>query len=55
MHGRALLMELLVWLVPFLCVKRKRRERMKEKRREIEVKEELKKKKFQDPQTRQIN
>ena len=34
MHGRASLMELLVWLIPFLCVKRKRRERMKEKRRE---------------------
>ena len=26
------LMESLVWLIPFLCVKRKRREKMKEKR-----------------------
>ena len=36
MHGRASLMESLVWLIPFLCVKRrekraKRREKMKEK------------------------
>ena len=35
-HGRSSLMESLVWLIPFLCVKRreKRREKMKEKRRE---------------------
>ena len=33
-RGRSQLVESFVWLIPFLCVKRKRRERMKEKRRE---------------------
>ena len=37
MHGRASLMESLVWLIPFLCVKRKRREEdEREKKREDE-------------------
>ena len=49
MHGRASLMESLVWSIPFLSVKRrerKRRERMKEKRREIEMKRNERKDEF---------
>ena len=43
MHGRASLMESLVWSIPFLCGEKgeERRERMKEKRRE-KMKEEIK-------------
>ena len=39
MHGRSSLMESLVWLIPFLCVKRrekKKREDVREKKREDE-------------------
>ena len=39
MHGRSSLMESLVWLFPFLCVKRrekKKREDEREKKREDE-------------------
>ena len=32
MDGRSLLMESLVWLLPFLCVQRKRGEKREEKR-----------------------
>ena len=61
-------MESLVWLIPFLFVKREeRRERMKEKikgsreneetwrRNEMAEKTFFSKRMFQDPQTRQMN
>ena len=69
-HGRSSLMESLVWLIPFLCVKRrekKKREDEREKKREKmngKMKEKKKRdegkmiffqKMFQDPQTRQMN
>ena len=34
MHGRSSLMESLVWLIPFLCVKRKEKEERRSKTRD---------------------
>ena len=45
MHGRSSLMEALVWLFPFLCVKRrqkKKREDEREKKMKGKMKEKMK-------------
>ena len=49
-HGRSSLMESLVWLLPFLCVQRRRgeKERRKKKRRKEEKKKEERRKKKEE-------
>ena len=52
-HGRSSLMESLVWLIPFLCVKRREKMKMKTHRDETKLKKRLfwLEKTFQDPQS----
>ena len=52
MHGRSSLMESLVWLFPFLCVKREERREKRGERRE--KREERREKKRQDEKEERI-